>query len=247
MRNLPELGNPLRECAFLFFGINSWRKRCLRFPTCFVRQVFRPNQLGCPGSISPDRPRRPTWRAFSPSPMRSWCPATSFTTCNLAQGLDEWLIATPQVGMSFITILVGFLLLYLFEHRYNVNHRIACWSWVTKELLHLRLQGYPAEQLEGREALLQDRVLWRNLWCGFLAEVIRVCLILFTGNSKTWGWIVIFPIKVAIHGYTVYQYTQYTTFLHKPIWFILIHSFSFHEKQVFCWLATAGFSAKIDL
>ena len=162
--------------------------------------------------------------------MRSWCPATSFTTCNLAQGLDEWLIATLQVGMSFITILVGFLLLYLFGHRYNVNHRIACWSWVPKELLHLRLQGYPAEQLEGREALLQDRVLWRNLWCGFLAEVIRVCLILFTGNSKTWGWIVIFPIKVAIHGYTVYQYTQYTSAPHfctnpyGSYWFIHFHS-----------------------
>ena len=31
---------------------------------------------------------------------------------------------------------------------------------VTEELLHLRLQGHSAEQPEGREALLQDRVLW---------------------------------------------------------------------------------------
>ena len=32
----------------------------------------------------------------------------------------------------------------------------------TEEFLHLRLQGHLAEQLEGREALLQDRVLWRQ-------------------------------------------------------------------------------------
>ena len=42
-------------------------------------------------------------------------------------------------------------------HRWGVG---VCRLHSQHEFLHLRLQGHPAEQPEGREALLQDRVLW---------------------------------------------------------------------------------------